>query len=276
MSQKSLVLSTPKIMGILNITPDSFSDGGRFATPAQALDQVGLMLEQGVDIIDVGAESTRPNAKPVSDQEQLARLVPVVGAIKECYPNAYLSIDTSSPVVMAQMHSLGADMWNDVRGLQNDGAAQMAAKLDIPVVIMHHRGTPQTMDDLCHYDNVIAQVFCELKALTDNAISHGVKKERIVIDVGMGFAKDFCAHVALIKSLDMFLALGYPMLFGVSRKRFLGELMTLAGQDGSSITDRQLMGSATALLALQKGAGIIRTHDVASAKQVLTLWQQVK
>lgn len=268
-------VATPKIMGILNITPDSFSDGGRFVRPKQALDQAALMIAQGADIIDVGAESTRPNADPVSDQEQLERLMPIVRAIVERF-DVCVSIDTSSPVVMEAMHALGARIWNDVRGLQSEGAAQMAAALDVPVVIMHHRGTPKTMDSLCHYDNVVAEVLCELKALTDNAISHGVKKERIIIDVGMGFAKDFFAHIAIIKSLDRFLTLGYPMLFGVSRKRFLGELITLAGQDGSLPSDRLLLGATTDFLALQKGASIIRSHNVAATKQVLTLWQQLK
>ncbi|STZ55411.1 Dihydropteroate synthase [Moraxella lacunata] len=161
---KILNLSKPRIMGILNVTPDSFSDGGEFTATHTAFARVDEMIQQGVDIIDIGAESTRPNATPVTDELELARLTPIVTEIKKTYPNLWLSIDTSSPIVMEAMADLGADIWNDVRGLKRTGAAQMAADLGLPVVIMHARGEPATMDKMAVYDEVLEEVSAELGA----------------------------------------------------------------------------------------------------------------
>ncbi|WFF39311.1 dihydropteroate synthase [Moraxella nasibovis] len=272
---KTLELSTPKIMGVLNVTPDSFSDGGRFTAIDTALRHVDEMMAWGVDIIDIGAESTRPNAAPVSDELELARLTPIVRELKKTHPNLWLSIDTSSPVVMEQMANLGADIWNDVRGLRRAGAVEMASRLDLPVVIMHSRGEPDTMNELAVYDDVVRDVVGELGASVQNALNAGVKRENIIIDVGMGFAKNHEHHVALMKNLDKIQAyFNLPMLFGVSRKRFLGEILgQFPPAQNHTPTDRDMIGAVAHLLAIQKGANIVRVHDAASMAQALKMWQ---
>lgn len=272
---KILNLSKPRVMGILNVTPDSFSDGGEFTDIDTALARVDEMIRQGADIIDIGAESTRPNALPVTDELELARLTPIVTEIKKTYPNLWLSIDTSSPVVMAQMADLGADIWNDVRGLSRVGAVEMASRLALPVVLMHGRGEPATMDKMAVYDNVVAEVSAELGGLLARALAGGVKRENIVLDVGMGFAKKYTHHLEIAKNLGEFNKLGYPMLFGVSRKRFLGEILGQSGIETLTTTtpaERDIASTALALLAVAQGAGIVRTHNVAQVAQSLAVW----
>ncbi len=272
---KTLSLAIPQVMGILNITPDSSSDGGQFCDVKTALGRACQMVEQGASIIDIGAESTRPNATAVSPEQELDRLIPIVKAVRQELPHVWISIDTSSPVVMEQMAGLGADIWNDVRGLQRHGAAPMAARLNLPVVIMHSRGEPDTMDDLAVYDDVITQVKNELDKLINTAIDAGVKSEHIILDIGMGFAKNYEHHVALMTHLGKFIG-DYPLLFGVSRKRFLGEVLRgidLARTQNHTPTDRDDIGVAAALFAVQQGASIIRTHHVAATVDALALWQ---
>ncbi|UZA25533.1 dihydropteroate synthase [Moraxella bovis] len=272
---KILNLSKPRIMGILNVTPDSFSDGGQFTATHTALARVDEMLRQGADIIDIGAESTRPNATPVTDDLELARLTPIVREIKKTYPNLWLSIDTSSPAVMAQMADLGADIWNDVRGLQRAGACDMASRLALPVVLMHSRGEPLTMNKMAVYDDVLAEVLAELGGLVDKALRAGVRRENIVLDVGMGFAKEYGHHIDIVKHLGEFGKLGYPMLFGVSRKRFVGEILAGSGIEtlaNNNPAERDTASTALALFALAQGAGIVRTHNVAQVAQSLAVW----
>lgn len=262
-------------MGILNVTPDSFSDGGQFTATHTALARVDEMLRQGADIIDIGAESTRPNATPVTDDLELARLTPIVREIKKTYPNLWLSIDTSSPAVMAQMADLGADIWNDVRGLQRAGACDMASRLALPVVLMHSRGEPLTMNKMAVYDDVLAEVLAELGGLVDKALRAGVRRENIVLDVGMGFAKEYGHHIDIVKHLGEFGKLGYPMLFGVSRKRFVGEILAESGIEtlaNNNPAERDTASTALALFALAQGAGIVRTHNVAQVAQSLAVW----
>lgn len=275
---KILELSTPKIMGVLNVTPDSFSDGGRFTATDAALRHVDEMMAWGVDIIDIGAESTRPNATPVSDELELSRLTPIVREIKKTYPNLWLSIDTSSPVVMEQMAHLGADIWNDVRGLRRAGAVEMASRLDLPVVIMHSRGEPDTMNELAVYDDVVHDVVSELGVSVQNALNAGVKRENIIIDVGMGFAKNHEHHAVLMQSLDKIIGhFNLPMLFGVSRKRFLGEILgQFPSAQNHTPTDRDMIGAVAHLLAIQQGASIVRVHDVASMAQAVKMWQIIQ
>ncbi|WP_066804387.1 dihydropteroate synthase [Moraxella oblonga] len=272
---KILNLSKPRIMGILNITPDSFSDGGEFNAIDTALARVDEMIKQGVDIVDIGAESTRPNADTISDEIELARLTPIVEQIKKTYPNLWLSIDTSSPIVMEAMADLGADMWNDVRGLKRAGAVEMASRLGLPVVIMHARGEPATMDKMAVYDEVVSEVMAELGRLVDRATQAGVRHDNIIIDVGMGFAKRYDHHIQMVKNLGEFGKLGYPMLFGVSRKRFLGELLAntkLPHYQSTTPTQRDTASTALALLAVAQGASIIRTHNVAQTMEALAVW----
>ncbi|WP_201544631.1 dihydropteroate synthase [Psychrobacter immobilis] len=276
---KVLDLSQPHIMGILNVTPDSFSDGGQFNAIDSALAHAKDMIAAGATIIDIGGESTRPNAQPVATSDEIQRVVPVVKAIRHQLGNdIWLSIDTSNPAVMQAAFDVGADIWNDVRALKRDGAAAMAAKLDIPVMLMHMRGEPTTMNNLAQYDDVIEEVSIELAACIDEVTSIGVKREKIIIDPGFGFAKDYEHHRALLSQLIRLQAFGLPMMFGISRKRFLAEVLNKSGAEAVATTqaiERDAVGTAAAMFALQQGASIIRTHNVAMMQQAVALWQQL-
>lgn len=276
---KTLDLSTPKIMGVLNVTPDSFSDGGQFNTLNTALNHAKTMLEWGVDIIDIGGESTRPNAPVVDTTTELDRVMPVVQALKAEFGDMlWLSLDTSNPTVMEQGIQAGADMVNDVRGLRREGACQKVATLNCPVVIMHSRGEPDTMNSLACYADVVSEVIGELERDVQNALTAGVMRENVIIDVGMGFAKNHDHHVTLMKNLDKIQAhFNLPMLFGVSRKRFLGEILGQfsPAKDHTPI-DRDPIGTVAHLLAIQKGANIVRVHDVAMMAQAVAMWKMVQ
>ena len=276
---KVLDLSQPHIMGILNVTPDSFSDGGQFNAVDSALAHAREMIAAGASIIDIGGESTRPNAQAVATSDEIQRVIPVVKAIRQQLGNdIWLSIDTSNPAVMQAAFDADADIWNDVRALKRDGAAAMAAKLDIPVMLMHMRGEPTTMNNLAQYNDVIEEVSAELAARIDEVTSIGVKREKIIIDPGFGFAKDYEHHRALLSQLIRLQALGLPMMFGISRKRFLAEVLNKSGVEAVANTqalERDLVGTAAAIFALQQGASIIRTHNVAMMQQAVALWQQL-
>ena len=276
---KFLDLSQPHIMGILNVTPDSFSDGGQFNAIDKAVAHCQEMIEAGATIIDIGGESTRPNADAVATDEEIKRVVPVVTAIRQQLGNdIWLSIDTSNPEVIQAAFDAGADIWNDVRALKREGAPAMAAKLDIPVMLMHMRGEPTTMNNLAQYDVVIKDVSTELAARVDEVINHGVKRENIIIDPGFGFAKDYEHHLALLSQLTSLQTLGLPMMFGISRKRFLAEVLTKTGVPTLATTqpfERDTVGTAAGIFALQQGASIIRTHNVAMMHQAVALWQQL-
>ena len=276
---KTLDLSQPHIMGILNVTPDSFSDGGQFNAIDSALAHAKEMIAAGATIIDIGGESTRPNADAVAPTEERQRVIPVIKVIRQQLGNdIWLSIDTSDPTVMQAAFEAGADIWNDVRALKRDGAAAMAAKLDIPVMLMHMRGEPTTMNNLAQYDDVIEEVSAELAARIDEVTSIGVKREKIIIDPGFGFAKDYEHHRTLLSQLTRLQALGLPMMFGISRKRFLAEVLSKSGVEDVAITqalERDAVGTAAGLFALQQGASIIRTHNVAMMQQAVALWQQL-
>ena len=276
---KTLDLSQPHIMGILNVTPDSFSDGGQFNAVDKAVAHCQQMIEEGATIIDIGGESTRPNADAVGTAEEMQRVVPVVRAIRQqCGEDIWLSIDTSNPEVMKAAFDAGADIWNDVRALKREGAAVLAAELDIPVMLMHMRGEPTTMNNLAHYDDVISDVRAELLSRIDEVTRIGVKREKIIIDPGFGFAKDYEHHCALLSQLSRLQALGLPMMFGISRKRFLAEVLSKSGVEVVATTnavDRDVVGTAAGIFALQQGAGIIRTHNVAMMQQAVALWRQL-
>ncbi|WP_394213059.1 dihydropteroate synthase [Psychrobacter piscatorii] len=276
---KTLNLSEPHIMGILNVTPDSFSDGGQFNAVEGAVAHCQQMMDNGATIIDIGGESTRPNADAVATAEELQRVVPVVQAIRQhCGDDIWLSIDTSSPEVMQATFDAGADIWNDVRALKRTGAAELAASLDIPVMLMHMRGEPTTMNDFAQYDNVIDDVSTELTARIEEVMRLGVKQENIIIDPGFGFAKNYEHHCALLSQLDSLQALGLPMMFGISRKRFLAEVLTNSGVKAVQTTqaiERDAVGTAAGIFALQQGASIIRTHNVGMMQQAVALWSQL-
>ena len=279
---KTLDLSQPHVMGILNVTPDSFSDGGQFTAIDSAITHAKDMISAGATIIDIGGESTRPNAAAVSTEEEVQRVVPVVKAIRQQLgdigKDIWLSIDTSNPIIMQAAFEAGADIWNDVRALKREGAAKMAAKLDIPVMLMHMRGEPTTMNNLAQYDDVIKEVSTELTARIVEVTSLGVKREKIIIDPGFGFAKNYEHHCALLSQLERLQVLGLPMMFGISRKRFLAEVLSRSGVEALANTqalERDAVGTAAGIFALQQGASIIRTHNVAMMQQAVTLWQQL-
>ncbi|WP_288725931.1 dihydropteroate synthase [uncultured Psychrobacter sp.] len=276
---KTLDLSQPHVMGILNVTPDSFSDGGQFTAIDSAITHAKDMIGAGATIIDIGGESTRPNAAAVSTEEEVQRVIPVVKAIRQQLGNGvWLSIDTSNPIVMQAAFEAGADIWNDVRALKREGAAKMAAKLDVPVMVMHMRGEPTTMNNLAQYDDVIKEVSTELTARIVEVTNAGVKREKIIIDPGFGFAKNYEHHCALLSELQRLQDLGLPMMFGISRKRFLAEVLSKSGVEAFANTqalERDAVGTAAGIFALQQGASIIRTHNVAMMQQAVTLWQQL-
>ncbi len=276
---KTLDLSQPHIMGILNVTPDSFSDGGQFTAIDKAIAHCQQMIQEGATVIDIGGESTRPNADIVATSDEIHRVVPVVRAIRQqCGDDIWLSIDTSNPNVMQAAFEAGADIWNDVRALKREGAIALAAELDIPVMLMHMRGEPTTMNNLAHYDDVVSEVSAELVARIQEVTSLGVKHEKIIIDPGFGFAKNYQHHCALLSQLEKLKSLGLPMMFGISRKRFLAEVLANSGVASMATTqaiERDPAGTIAGIFALQQGASIIRTHNVAMMQQAVTLWSQL-
>ena len=276
---KTLDVSQPHVMGILNVTPDSFSDGGQFTVINKAVAHCQKMMREGATIIDIGGESTRPNADSVATSDEIQRVVPVVRAIRQhCGDDIWLSIDTSNPAVMQSAFEAGADIWNDVRALKREGATALAAKLDIPVMLMHMRGEPTTMNSLAQYDDVASDVRLELMARIEEVTSFGVKRENIIIDPGFGFAKNYDHHCALLSQLDSLQTLGLPMMFGISRKRFLAEVLTNSGVAALTTTqavERDAVGTAAGIFALQQGACIIRTHNVSMMQQAVSLWSQL-
>ena len=223
----SLDLSVPQVMGILNVTPDSFSDGGEHNGKVQAIAHAKQMIADGATVIDVGGESTRPGASVVEVEEEIRRVVPVVEALAEL--DVVISIDTSEPEVIRAAVAAGAHIWNDVRALTRPKALATAAELNIPVIIMHMRGEPTTMNGLDHYDDVTQDVITELSQRVDDALKAGVRPENIMIDPGFGFAKNAKQNLKLLKEFHQLNQLGYPILSALSRKRFIGE--ALGGAD---------------------------------------------
>ena len=253
-------------MGILNLTPDSFSDGGQHADPEAA----GVaMLEAGADIIDIGGESTRPGAEPVSIGEEQRRILPVIAALAN--RGARISVDTRNAITMISALDDGAEIINDVSGLSHDPQAlSLLARRSCPIVLMHMRGTPQTMTGLTHYDDVVADVKRELQAVVARAEAAGIARHRMVIDPGFGFAKTPEQSLVLLARLRDFGSLGLPILAGTSRKGFVGQY---SGQPEAAA---RLAGSlAATLFALQQGASILRVHDVAETVEAVRMWQAI-
>ena len=262
----SLDLSVPHVMGILNVTPDSFSDGGKHNGKAQAIAHAKQMIADGATVIDVGGESTRPGASVVEVEEEIRRVVPVVEALAEL--DVVISIDTSQPEVIQAAVAAGANIWNDVRALTRPNALEMAAELNIPVIIMHMRGEPTTMNGLDQYDNVTLDVMAELSQRVADALKAGVKAENIMIDPGFGFAKNAKQNLKLLKEFHQLNQLGYPILSALSRKRFIGE--ALGGADAGQ---RAVGSVAGHLLSIQQGACMVRAHDVKAMSDAIKVWQ---
>ena len=262
----SLDLSVPHVMGILNVTPDSFSDGGKHNGKAQAIVHAKQMIADGATVIDVGGESTRPGASVVEVEEEIRRVVPVVEALAEL--DVVISIDTSQPEVIQAAVAAGAHIWNDVRALTRPNALETAAELNIPVIIMHMRGEPTTMNGLDQYDNVTLDVMAELSQRVADALKAGVKAENIMIDPGFGFAKNAKQNLKLLNEFHQLNQLGYPILSALSRKRFIGE--ALGGADAGQ---RDVGSVAGHLLSIQQGACMVRAHDVKAMSDAIKVWQ---
>ena len=252
----------PRVMGVLNVTPDSFSDGGRWHGRGAALRHAADMIREGADIIDVGGESTRPGARAVPEQEELDRVIPVLEALAREF-DVTLSVDTSKAAVMRAAVAAGAGMLNDVFALRQPGALEAAAELGVPVCLMHMQGEPRSMQADPRYDDVVAEVERFLLERAEAAGAAGVRDEHIVLDPGFGFGKTPMHNLALLQALPRLKKLGYPVLAGLSRKRLLE---TLTGRP----VDQRLAGSlALALAAARGGASILRVHDVAETVDVL-------
>ncbi len=271
---RPLDISCPKIMAVLNTTPDSFSDGGDlFVSGSLSLDKVlhrvELTLDQGAVIIDVGGESTRPGAVPVTLQEEMDRVLPVVEAINRRF-DTIISVDSSSPELMLEAASLGAGLLNDVRALQREGALQAAAATGLPVCLMHMKGQPETMQHRPDYQkDVVVEVASFLKTRVTESIQNGIKPENILLDPGFGFGKTVAHNLRLLNQLPQLVELGYPVLVGLSRKSMIGKILNRE-------VDQRLAGSlALALLAAERGASIIRVHDVQETADVLTMLDAV-
>ena len=259
----------PLVMGILNATPDSFSDGGKFRTADDAITQAQLMIQSGADLIDIGGESTRPGAEPVSLQEELDRVLPVIEALKDC--GVALSIDTYKAETMRQALLSGVDCVNDIWALRQDNAldAVLESK-DCGIVLMHMQRDPQTMQFDPEYQDVIAEVSQFLNERVQLLVQKGISKNRIAIDPGFGFGKSLEHNVNMLTHFDSFSALGYPVLAGVSRKSMLGKIT------GKDTHERLAPSIAAAILAADRGAQIIRVHDVPETVDALKIWEALQ
>lgn len=267
---KPLDLSRPVVMGILNVTPDSFSDGGRYQRLDAALAQAERMVEEGAAIIDVGGESTRPGARGVSRDEELARVLPVVEALATRLP-VPLSIDTSKPEVMRVAVAAGAGMLNDVRALREPGALEAAADTGVPVCLMHMLGEPRTMQSDPRYADVVREVSDFLAERQAACVAAGIPRERILLDPGFGFGKTLAHNLSLLRRLGELCSLGQPLLVGLSRKSMLGAVL------GGVPPGRRVQASvAAAVLAAERGAAILRVHDVGPTVQALAVLAAVQ
>ena len=261
---RQLDLSEPLIMGIVNVTPDSFSDGGRYAGTQEAIAHGLELLEQGADILDIGGESTRPGAAEVTEQEELERVVPVVEALAKT--GAVISVDTSKAGVIREAVKAGAHIINDVRALQEPGALEAAAQTNAGICLMHMQGTPATMQKNIAYGNLLQEVERFLLDRAQCAQSAGIAQERICLDYGFGFGKTVDQNFELLANTDYFARLPYPILVGLSRKSSLGAVV------GRDVSDRLIASVTGALIAAQRGAGIVRVHDVAATRDAFKIW----
>ena len=265
-NNKCLDLSFPQIMGILNFTPDSFSDSGQFFSLDKALFQVEKMLKEGATIIDIGGESTRPMAEEVPETEELQRVIPFVEAVQKRF-DCWISVDTSKAIVMQEAAKVGMDLINDIRALREPGALEIAGKLNLPTCIMHMQGQPRTMQTNPHYDDVVQDVYQFLTDRTQACLAAGIAKENIIWDMGFGFGKTVQHNYKLLQQLAQFCESGYPVLAGLSRKSMIGAVLD------KPVTERVVGSVAGALIAAQNGATILRVHDVAATADALKVWQ---
>lgn len=264
-----LDLSRPRLMGVLNVTPDSFSDGGEFLAPDAALRRGERLAEEGADILDIGGESTRPGAVAVTPAEEIDRVVPVIAALARRIPLP-LSIDTSKPEVMRAAVDAGAGMINDVRALALPGALEAAAAAGVPVCLMHMQGEPASMQVAPTYDDVVSEVAAFLASRAEACVAAGIPRERLLLDPGFGFGKSLAHNLALLAGLDRIAALGLPVLVGLSRKSMIGKIT------GRGLGDRLAGSLAAAVLAVERGARVVRVHDVAATLDALRMVQALR
>jgi dihydropteroate synthase len=266
-------LTQPLMMGILNVTPDSFSDGGQFAAVDAAVEQARKMLQEGASIIDIGGESTRPGAESVSAEEQIKRVIPIIKAIrKELSDTVEISIDTTLSEVAKAAIEAGATIINDISGGQQDQhILTIAAQYNMPIILMHSQGKPDSMQDAPSYHSVIKEVLAYLKNSTDAALSAGVAKHNIAIDPGIGFGKRKQDNLELLANLDQFVATGFPVLLGTSRKRFMGSICALAEPK-----DLVTATATTTGLGVMQGVQMFRVHDVKENKEAADVAWAIK
>lgn len=265
--ERCLDLTVPRIMGILNVTPDSFSDGGLHHTPKKALDYAARMLSEGADIIDIGGESTRPGAQPPGLQEELDRVIPVVEAVASQL-DTMISVDTSRDEVITEAVKAGAHIWNDIRALSLPGACGCAATLDIPVILMHMQGSPRTMQQAPHYHDVVREVACFLLKRAEAAMKAGVRRQHIILDPGFGFGKSVQDNFRLLNHLEDLCDLGFPLLAGISRKSMLGTVCGIVRPE-----QRTTASVAAHIICVMKGASIVRVHDVRATREALAVFR---
>jgi len=263
-----LALERPLVMGVVNVTPDSFSDGGRYLDPAAALAHARKLIAEGADILDIGGESTRPGAQPVSEDEELARVMPLVEAFRDA--SIPISVDTRRPRVMREALRAGASMINDVEALESPGALESVASGDCAICLMHKKGDPATMQRDPRYGDVVADVKAYLAERIAAAESGGIDRSRIAIDPGFGFGKTPAHNLELLRRLDEFGSLGVPVVAGWSRKSTLGVIT------GKPVGERLAASIAAALLSVQHGANILRVHDVTETRDALAVWQALR
>ena len=262
-------LSQINIMGVINTTPDSFSDGGLYADHHKALEHARKLIDEGADILDIGGESTRPGAAEVAVEEEIRRTIPLIEAIRQ-FSDIALSIDTSKPSVMRAAAAAGADIINDVWALRHDGALQAAVETDLLVCLMHMQGAPDSMQQNPHYENVVAEVAEFLQQRIDVAIDAGIVRERLMIDPGFGFGKTLAQNLQLLDSLNEFTLFGLPLLVGISRKSMLGQIT------GKAVNERLPASLSAAVIAALSGANIIRVHDVTETKDAVAIVQAIQ
>jgi len=266
---RELSLRHPRVMGILNVTPDSFSDGGRFVGEQAAIDHARAMQAAGAAIIDVGGESSRPGSTGVSEQEELDRVIPVLEALRDAV-DVPLSVDTTKPVVMRAAAAAGAGLINDIKALRGPGALEAARETGLPVCLMHMQGTPATMQDNPAYTDVLGEVTTFLRERLDAAEAAGIPRSRLLVDPGFGFGKQDPHNARLLAQLPALTELGVPVLAGLSRKSLVGRVL------GRELPDRLAGSVAAAALAAWHGASIIRAHDVAETLDAVNLMEYVR
>jgi len=263
-----LALDRPLLMGVVNVTPDSFFDGGRFLDSGAAVVQAQRLVAEGADLLDIGGESTRPNAAPVTLEEERRRVMPVLAALADM--NVPLSVDTQKPELMREAANAGAAMINDVNGFEAPGALEAVAGSGCAICIMHKQGDPQSMQYAPQYTDVVSEIGNYLEARVAAAMRAGIVRERIIVDPGFGFGKTLAHNLALLRDLEQLAAADMPVLAGLSRKSMIGALT------GREVGERVFGSVGAALIAAQRGAAILRVHDVAATRDVLAVWNAVR